>query len=52
VVGGLWGGWVKLNVVFLCRQVCRQNTSFNFAEAVAFPFFLLSVNEYTVVFLQ
>jgi hypothetical protein len=32
VVGGLGCGWVKLNVVFFCRQVCWQNTSFNFAK--------------------
>jgi hypothetical protein len=24
--------WAKLNVVFLCRQVRRQNTSFDFAK--------------------
>jgi len=29
---GFWCGWAKLNVVFLCRQVRRQNTSFNFAK--------------------
>jgi len=32
VVGGLWCGWAKLNVVFLWRQVRWQNTSFNFAK--------------------
>jgi len=32
VVGGLGCGWAKLNVVFLCRQVRWQNTSFNFAK--------------------
>jgi len=31
-VGGLGCGWAKLNVVFLCRQVRWQNTSFNFAK--------------------
>jgi hypothetical protein len=31
-VGGLGCGWPKLNVVFLCRQVRWQNTSFNFAK--------------------
>jgi hypothetical protein len=32
VVGGLGCGWAKLNVVFLCRLVRWQNTSFNFAK--------------------
>ncbi len=32
VVGGLGCVGVKLNVVFLCRQVRWQNTSFNFAK--------------------
>jgi hypothetical protein len=32
VVGGLWCGWAKLNVVFLCRLVRWQNTSLNFAK--------------------
>jgi hypothetical protein len=32
VVDGLGCGWAKLNVVFLCRQVRWQNTSFNFAK--------------------
>jgi hypothetical protein len=32
VVDGLGCGWAKLNVVFLCRLVRWQNTSFNFAE--------------------
>jgi hypothetical protein len=39
-LGGRWLGFgcpdsyreAKLNVVFLCRQVRRQNTSFNFAK--------------------
>jgi hypothetical protein len=31
-VCGLGSGWAKLNVVFLCRQVRWQNTSFNFAK--------------------
>jgi len=38
VVGGLGCGWAKLNVVFLCRQVCWQNTSFNFAKRWHFVF--------------
>jgi hypothetical protein len=29
---GFGCGWAKLNVVFLCRQVRWQNTSFNFAK--------------------
>jgi len=29
---GFGCGWAKLNVVFLCRQVHWQNTSFNFAK--------------------
>jgi hypothetical protein len=32
VVGGLGCGWAKLNVVFLCRLMRWQNTSFNFAK--------------------
>jgi hypothetical protein len=32
VVGGLGCGWAKLNVVFLCRKLRWQNTSFNFAK--------------------
>jgi hypothetical protein len=28
---GLGCGWAKLNVVFLCRAVGWQNSSFNFA---------------------
>jgi hypothetical protein len=39
VVGGLGSGWAKLNVVFLCRQVRWQNTSFNFAKRWQFHFF-------------
>jgi hypothetical protein len=31
-VGGLGCGWAKLNVVFLCRLMRWQNTSFNFAK--------------------
>ena len=38
VVGGLGSGWAKLNVVFLCRQVRWQNTSFNFAKRWQFLF--------------
>jgi hypothetical protein len=40
VVGGLGCGWAKLNVVFLCRKLRWQNTSFNFAKRwyFAFPF--------------
>jgi hypothetical protein len=39
-VGGLGCGWAKLNVVFLCRKLRWQNTSFNFAKRwyFAFPF--------------
>lgn len=33
-------GWGKLNVVFLGRQVCWQNTSFNFAKDWFWPFIL------------
>ncbi len=29
---GFGCGWAKLNVVFLCRQVRWQNTSFNIAK--------------------
>jgi hypothetical protein len=32
VVGWLGSGWAKSNVVFLCRQVRWQNTSFNFVK--------------------
>jgi len=36
ILSGWWVGfgcgWAKLNVVFLCRQVRWQNTSFNFAK--------------------
>jgi hypothetical protein len=39
---GFGCGRAKLNVVFLGRQVGWQNTSFNFAEALAF--FILSVD--------
>ena len=38
VVGGLGSGWAKLNVVFLCRQVLWQNTSFNFVKRWQFLF--------------
>jgi hypothetical protein len=38
VVGGLGCGWAKLNVVFLCRQVRLQNTSFNFVKRWQFLF--------------
>jgi hypothetical protein len=38
-VGGLGSSWAKLNVVFLCRQVRWQNTSFNFAKRWQFLFF-------------
>ena len=38
VVGGLGSGWAKLNVVFLCRQVRWQNTSFNFVKSWQFLF--------------
>ena len=31
-----WCGWAKLNVVFLSRLVCWQNTSFNFAKGRIF----------------
>ncbi len=34
----LLGGWAKLNVVFLCRQVQRQNTSFNFVKGWHFVY--------------
>jgi hypothetical protein len=43
VVGGLGCGWVKLNVVFLGRQVRWQNTSFNFAKRWLFRPLFLSV---------
>jgi hypothetical protein len=43
VVGGLGCGWAKLNVVFLCRQVRWQNTSFNFAKRWHFRPLFLSV---------
>jgi hypothetical protein len=35
---GFGCGWAKLNVVFLCRQVRWQNTSFNFAKRWHFSF--------------
>ncbi len=37
---GFWCGRAKLNVVFLCRLAGWQNTSFNFAEALAFFLFV------------
>jgi len=37
-VGGLGCGWAKLNVVFLCRLMRWQNTSFNFAKRWQFVF--------------
>jgi hypothetical protein len=44
---GFGCGWAKLNVVFLCRQVRWQNTSFNFAKrwhfVVCFNVSLMSV---------
>jgi hypothetical protein len=40
---GFGCGRVKLNVVFLCRQEGWQNTSFNFAEALAFLIFCQSI---------
>jgi len=40
---GFGCGWVKLNVVFLFRQVRWQNTSFNFAKRWYFSVRLLSV---------
>jgi hypothetical protein len=43
VVGGLGCGWAKLNVVFLCRLVRWQNTSFNFAKRWHFRPLFLSV---------
>jgi hypothetical protein len=43
VVGGLGCGWVKLNVVFLFRQVRWQNTSFNFAKRWHLSYLFLSV---------
>jgi len=42
-VGGLGCGWAKLNVVFLCRLVRWQNTSFNFAKRWHFRPLFLSV---------
>jgi hypothetical protein len=44
---GFGCGWAKLNVVFLCRQVRWQNTSFNFAKRWHF-FIFLSVYVRTV----
>ena len=38
VVGRLGSSWAKLNVVFLCRQVRWQNTSFNFVKRWQFLF--------------
>ena len=38
VVGELGSDWAKLNVVFLCRQVRWQNTSFNFVKSWQFLF--------------
>jgi hypothetical protein len=43
VVGGFRCGWAKLNVVFLCRQVWWQNTSFNFAKRWHMSFVFLFV---------
>jgi hypothetical protein len=43
VVGGLGCVWAKLNVVFLCRQVRWQNTSFNFAKRWHLCFLFLLV---------
>jgi hypothetical protein len=40
---GFGCGWAKLNVVFLCRQVRWQNTSFNFAKRWLFRPLFLSV---------
>jgi hypothetical protein len=51
VVGGLGCGWAKLNVVFSCRQVRWQNTSFNFAKRWNFRPSFLSVCSRVVSFL-
>jgi hypothetical protein len=49
---GFWCGRAKLNVVFLCREVWWQNTSLNFAEALAFLFFCRYFVGLQSVFLQ
>ena len=47
---GFGCGWAKLNVVFLCRLVSWQNTSFNFAKRwQPFRFLVEILSVYSVV---